>query len=336
MDRGKSSGKVWCTWQNSLGWTEPWGPRVMLKYFGLLEGQWQRGIEIMERALADVPAARREAARREYGIAKSILCSVRSCQNVTRFLMAREKLYREPDAAGREFLLAEMRRVAEAEISNTREALPLCEADSRIGYATVWGDMRVAGFFTPALLRGKIAQVEQMISEELPRFDPAWTHRLPGFHHVLTSRADRVLLPSYREDQTWLDLCDRHKPGSMISWGTAPVPKDVPAEGVAFAFAGGLSQATSPGGEGFALEINGKETIRFDAPPLDAWQSSDKRVELQFEVVRYTGGGDPMGVFYLKVPGNLLTPGQPCRLGVRSLRGGAGRWFGLNRYNDVR
>ena len=32
MDRGKSSGKVWCTWQNSLGWTEPWGPAVTLKY----------------------------------------------------------------------------------------------------------------------------------------------------------------------------------------------------------------------------------------------------------------------------------------------------------------
>jgi hypothetical protein len=336
LDRGKSSGKVWCTWQNSLGWTEPWGPAVTLKYFGLLEAEWQRGIEIMERAMADVPADRGEAARREYGIAKSILCSVRSCENVIRFLVARENLYREPDAAGRETLVAEMRRVANAEIRNTREALPLCEADSRIGYATVWGDMRVAGFFTPALLRWKIAQVEQMIREELPRFDPTWTRRLPGFHHMLSTRADRALLPSYREDHAWLDICYCHKPGSIICWETAPVPNDVPTEGVAFAFAGGLSHAAPPGGEGFTLEINGKEIMRFAAPPLDAWKSSDKRVELQFEVVRYTGGGDPMGLFYLKVPRNLLTPGEPCRLGVRSLRGGAGGWFALNRYNDVR
>ena len=163
------------------------------------------------------------------------------CQNLIRFLVAREKLYHEPDAAGREPLLAEMRRVAEAEISNTREALPLCVADSRIGYATAWGDMRVAGFFTPALLRWKIAQVEQMIREEMPRFDPAWTQRLSGFRHVASSRADRALLPSYREEQAWVDICYQHKPGSLISWETAPVPRDVPAEGVAFAFAGGLA-----------------------------------------------------------------------------------------------
>jgi len=248
--------------------------------------------------------------------------------------MAREKLYRETDAAGREPLLAEMRRVAEAEISNTREALPLCEADSRIGYATAWGDMRVAGFFTPALLRWKIAQVEQMIREEMPRFDPAWTQRLSGFRHVASSRADRALLPSYREEQAWVDICYQHKPGSLISWETAPVPRDVPAEGVAFAFAGGLGNKPAAADKGFSLDINGRETIRFNAPPLDAWKSKDERVELQFEVARYTGGGDPMGLFYLKVPRDLLTPGEPCRLAVRSLQGVG--WFALNRYDDVR
>ncbi len=199
LDRGKSSGKVWCTWQNSLGWTEPWGPEVTLKYFGLLEAEWQRGIALMERAMADVPADRREAARREYGIAKSILCSVRSCRNVIRFLVSREKLYRQRDAARRQQLLAEMRRVAESELANTREALPLCEADSRIGYATAWGDMRVAGFFTPALLRRKIAQVEQMIHQEMPRFDPLWTNRLSGFQRLISSQASSAAWFSCRE-----------------------------------------------------------------------------------------------------------------------------------------
>jgi hypothetical protein len=33
---------------------------------------------------------------------------------------------------------------------------------------------------------------------------------------------------------------------------------------------------------------------------------------------------------------DLLTPGKPCRLGVRSLGAGSRRWFGLNPYTDVR
>ena len=43
-----------------------------------------------------------------------------------------------------------------------------------------------------------------------------------------------------------------------------------------------------------------------------------------------------MGVFYLRVPREMLKPGEPCRLSVRSLGSGSGRWFGLNRYSDVK
>ena len=150
LDRGKSSGKVWCTWQNSLGWTEPWGPDVTLKYFGLLEAEWQRGIAPWSGPwLTSGQPARCRPPR--YGIAKTILCSVRSCRNVIRFLVSREKLYRKHDEARREQLLAEMRRVAESELANTREALPLCEADSRIGYATGLGRHAGSGLFHAGL-----------------------------------------------------------------------------------------------------------------------------------------------------------------------------------------
>lgn len=43
-----------------------------------------------------------------------------------------------------------------------------------------------------------------------------------------------------------------------------------------------------------------------------------------------------MGLFYLKVPRDMLKLGQPCRLSVRSLGSGTGRWFGLNPYGDLR
>ncbi len=113
------------------------------------------------------------------------------------------------------------------------------------------------------------------------------------------------------------------------------MPADLSAGGVTFVFAGGLSNSSTPPGKGFALDISGKETLRFDAPALAAWKSADGRVELQFETLRYSGGGDALGLFHLKVPRELLKPGEPCRLGVRSLGDGGGRWFSLNHYRDV-
>ena len=168
LDRAKKMAITWRGFVNDLAGTEPWGPRIVLEYFGLLEAHWQRGLEVMDRAMADVPPEKRETARREFGVAKSILCTVRSYMNVTRFLVARNKLYAEPDKATRDKILAEMRTVAEAELANAREALVVCRRDSRIGYAS--GGARVGGLYTPALIRWKIEQVEHMLREEMPKF----------------------------------------------------------------------------------------------------------------------------------------------------------------------
>ncbi len=165
LDRSIPGAGAVRSWQNNLKWTRPWGPDVVLEYFGLLQSEWQRGLDVMELTMAEVPPHKQQAARREHGIAKSILCCVRSCRNVVRFLFAREKLYVEADKAERDKILARMRTIAEAELINAREALVLCQSDSRIGYAS--GGARVGGLYTPALIRWKIGQVEQMIRARL-------------------------------------------------------------------------------------------------------------------------------------------------------------------------
>lgn len=167
LDKKKPGGGQVRDWQNNLAWTQPWGPKVVLKYFGLLEAEWQLGISVLDRAMPDVPADKQDNARREYGVAKSILCCVRSCRNLTQFLVAREELYNEQDKTRRDAILARIRSVAEAELTTAKEALVWCEADSRVGYSS--GGARLGGLYTPALIRWKINQVEQMIWEEIPR-----------------------------------------------------------------------------------------------------------------------------------------------------------------------
>ena len=109
------------------------------------------------------------------------------------------------------------------------------------------------------------------------------------------------------------------------------MPKELASDHATFVFAGGLGYGSEPKTEGFVLEINGKETLRFDLPEPKKWQSADKRVELRFDS-RRTVSVDQFGLFYLTVPRNILKAGKPCVLSVRSLGTGSQRWFGLNPY----
>ncbi len=109
------------------------------------------------------------------------------------------------------------------------------------------------------------------------------------------------------------------------------MPKEFTEDRITFVFAGSLGYASEPKTDGFVLDVNGRETLRFDLPEPMTWQSDDKRVELRFES-RRTVSVDQFGLFHLTVPRGMVTPGNPCTLSVRSLGTGSQRWFGLNPY----
>jgi hypothetical protein len=154
---------------------------------------------------------------------------------------------------------------------------------------------------------------------------------VPGFRRLVANEGEDGTWHSYREDSARVLICRQTKPGNRVTWETATVPKDHAGDRVTFVFAGGLGFGSDPKSEGFALEINGKEALRFDLPEPKAWQSADKRVELRFVCSR-TNAVDHLGLFHLTVPHDMLKRGEPCVLGVRSLGTGSQRWFGLNPY----
>jgi hypothetical protein len=167
LDGAKKLPSTWRSPVNDLSGTAPWGPEVALKSFGRLEAEWQAGVDLMSRAMAEVPTAQRSEAERELGIAKAILCCTRSYMNLTRFVVVRGELDAAKGEPLRSEVLGRMRTVALAELENAREALKVCEADSRVGYAS--GGSHVGGLYTPALIRWKIAQVETMLRAETTR-----------------------------------------------------------------------------------------------------------------------------------------------------------------------
>lgn len=154
---------------------------------------------------------------------------------------------------------------------------------------------------------------------------------LPGFRRLVANEGGEAAWYSYREDNARTLTCRQDKLGNRVTWETSPVPHEPLGDRVTFVFAGGLGFASEPKSDGFVLEINGNESLRFDLPEPKTWQSAGKRVELRFESLR-TVSVDQMGLFHLTVPRDMLKPGEPCILSVRSLGTGSRRWFGLNLY----
>jgi len=120
-----------------------------------------------------------------------------------------------------------------------------------------------------------------------------------------------------------------------MEWQTAPAGPEHEGKSVTFVFAGGLGWRSQPKTKGFAFEVGGKEVLAFDlARTRRTWKSADGKVRMVFLPLRQLPL-DTVGLFYVTVAPDLLTPGKPLRLGVVSKGKGSRRWFGLNPYTDV-
>ncbi|HZT32286.1 MAG TPA: hypothetical protein VFA33_20530 [Bryobacteraceae bacterium] len=169
--------------KNDLNWTRPWGPELAIAQFDKMEKLWAPGVEELERCVAAADPDLRAEARRELGVARALLASLRSARNVARFYLLRDQLAAAEKAGdkahAREWITA-MAAVAAAERDNARDSLPFVRADSRLGYANSGKNDQTGvargGIYSPASIEKKIAQVNRLLREQIP----AWrrTHGL--------------------------------------------------------------------------------------------------------------------------------------------------------------
>jgi hypothetical protein len=156
-----------------------------------------------------------------------------------------------------------------------------------------------------------------------------------GFARILARGAEQADYPSYREAQAPLYVCRQVEVGRSLEWETAAVPADWQGNTVTFVFAGGLGWVSQPKSEGFALLLNGEQSLRFDvAPQGGTWAGDGGKAKLRF-IVRKNLPEDALGLFYLTVATDRIKRGEPCRIMVRSNAKDSRRWFGLNGYSDL-
>jgi hypothetical protein len=130
--------------------------------------RWQRGTELLARAVAATPERNRTEAERLLGLGRFFLHAIRTTIHVKQWWKLRHRVLGEADRQRAHALLDEMAALAEREITNAQATIPLVEADSRLGWEP---SMEYLG--DRQHLEWKIAQVRRVLEHELPAYRAA-------------------------------------------------------------------------------------------------------------------------------------------------------------------
>lgn len=158
---------------------------------------------------------------------------------------------------------------------------------------------------------------------------------ISGYAKTLRHVGETVNGLSYREANAKCLRIRQEEALHEITWETAPVKV---AGRTTFVFAGGTAfQDPIPSNLGFGLTVNGVKVLDFDTVKEGhTWKSADGRYVLTYVPVlcqsSWSGG---TGLFYLSVPAEAVTAGQPAKIRVHSIGSDNARWFMLNPYSDI-
>jgi len=149
---GKSMGATWMMHPRGDDLSRSLGQFTLEEVIDLLATMvthWNRGVGLLESALA---GCRHAHAAEELGVARTIGCCFRSTRNA--YSTYKLRLERPPD------LPARFREVATDEIANLETALPLLEADPRLGFHAECQGVQ----FSAELVREKLAQLRASLA----------------------------------------------------------------------------------------------------------------------------------------------------------------------------
>ncbi len=146
----------------------PHKPEDLPTEIGLLEkfaAHWEQGLAKLEQAVAVTPERQQPEAQRMLGLGRFIRRYVQTTIHTKRWWLLKRDLLAATDAAAADALIAQMRELGEAEIANAAGAIPLVDADSRLGW-----EPSMEYMCDRAHLEWKIGQMRRVLDEELPAY----------------------------------------------------------------------------------------------------------------------------------------------------------------------
>ena len=107
---------------------------VELRALERLHEKFARGVTELEKLRNVVPARKLEKLEEQIRLGKYITCNCATAKCVKEWYMLNIKLLSAADAAEANAILDKLEVLAKAEINNAESAIPLVEADSRLGW----------------------------------------------------------------------------------------------------------------------------------------------------------------------------------------------------------
>lgn len=96
--------------------------------------EWNKGIASLEKAVSIAPNAKKAKGRRMVGLGKFIAAHLVTTLNVKKWWELNHKLVGEPNPKTALKLLDKIENLLKEEIKNTKDTIPVVEADSRLGW----------------------------------------------------------------------------------------------------------------------------------------------------------------------------------------------------------
>jgi hypothetical protein len=138
---------------------------VEIRTLGRMARKWQKGLDAMARAVNLTPPRKRVEAARMLNLGRFMLNTVRTTVHVKQWWKLNQRLMVERSPSRMHRVLDAMLALAEREIANARETIPLVEADSRLGWEPTMEYMT-----DRAHLEWKIRQVQNVTGDLVPAY----------------------------------------------------------------------------------------------------------------------------------------------------------------------
>lgn len=145
-------------------WSSPFGPAKVAECFRAVVAKWGEGVALMRQAISLTEGDDRVRLERETGPAEMCRLQLLCSANLIEFLLARNALLDATDAQEKSAQLDTMERLCRAELEDAAAAIPLCEADSRLG----WHGEAYGYMITPELIEEKLAGLRQILEARIP------------------------------------------------------------------------------------------------------------------------------------------------------------------------
>lgn len=148
-----------------LDWSTPFGPAKVLECYRSEATKGAQAVEMLQGAIAKLEGEDKRRLQRETGVMQFHLIQTESAANVVDFLLRRNEFYASQDKTDKAALLDHIEAICHAELDNAAQAIPLMQADARLG----WHGEAYGYMINVPAIEGKLARLRELVEERLPR-----------------------------------------------------------------------------------------------------------------------------------------------------------------------